>query len=132
MMGDVILYVVLFGVVVVYMFGINVLIGVLVFGILVVSLIGFVVSCSKIKIDILIGIVFSVFYVFGFILILLVESLMNLYYILFGNIFVVSDIDMMMMMVVLGLVILFVVFFYKELLIMLFDLIFVKIYGFKV
>lgn len=43
LMGDVILYVVLLGVVVFYMFGFNYIFGVFIFGLLVVLLIGFII-----------------------------------------------------------------------------------------
>lgn len=80
----------------------------------------------------MIGIVFSVFFVLGIILIFFVKSSIDLYYILFGNVFVVWSLDMWMMIIIVIIVILLVVLFYKEFLVSLFDIVMVEVYGFNV
>ena len=129
LMGDAISHSVLPGVAIAHMLGVNILLGASVFGILAAILIGFVSSHSKLKVDTAIGVVFSLFYALGFILISMAESSTNLHHILFGNILAVSGEDMITTVIVLGIVVMFVQIFYKELLVTSFDPVFAKTYG---
>lgn len=58
--------------------------------------------------------------------------MIDLYYILFGNVLVVRESDLLLIVLVSGIVLIFVFFFYKELKIILFDLIMVKVYGLNI
>lgn len=89
LMGDVMSYVVLLGVVLFFLFNILMFIGVFVIGMFVSLFIGFIILNSKIKLDVVIGISFIVFLVFGVIIISLINSIIDLYYILFGNLLVI-------------------------------------------
>lgn len=88
-MGDVIFYVVLLGVVIFFILGINFFIGVIVFGLLFLIIIIYIKENSVIKGDIVIGIIFLFFLVLGIILIGFVNSIIDFFYIFFGNILVV-------------------------------------------
>lgn len=67
-MGDVIFYVVLLGIVLVFWFGILLVIGVFVLGIFCVVVMGYLKENSWVKEDIVMGIVFFGMFVFGLVL----------------------------------------------------------------
>lgn len=85
-MGDVIFYVVVFGVVLVYVLNIFFVIGVFIFGFGVMVAIGYVKFKIWLKEDVVIGIVFMGFFVFGLVLVIKIFSNVDLFYILFGNV----------------------------------------------
>ncbi|EDN9856284.1 iron chelate uptake ABC transporter family permease subunit [Listeria monocytogenes] len=132
LMGDAISHAVLPGVAISYMMGINFFIGAATFGIAAALGIGFVNQKSRIKNDTAIGIVFSVFFALGIILISFAKSSTDLYHILFGNVLAVRSSDMWMTIIIAIIVISLVALFYKEFLVSSFDPVMAEAYGLNV
>ena len=117
------------GVAISYMLGINFFIGAVVTGILTAIGIGFISQNSRVKNDSSIGIVFTAAFALGIILITSLKSSTDLYHILFGNVLAVRPSDMWMTLII-GIIVLVSVFlFYKELLVSSFDPIMAQAYG---
>ncbi len=94
LMGDAVSHAVLPGVVLAYVVGAPFALGAIVFGILAVILIGAVRSPGRIKEDAAIGIVFTVLFALGLVLISVTPSQTDLAHIVFGNILGVSTADL--------------------------------------
>ncbi|MCL2354077.1 MAG: metal ABC transporter permease, partial [Defluviitaleaceae bacterium] len=107
------------------------LIGAIVFGVLASFTIGFIVEKSKLKKDVIIGIVFSSFFALGVVLISRIRTGTNLMDVLFGNVLTTSRVDIITIAIIGVLLILFIILFYKELLITSFDETLAKVYGMK-
>jgi manganese transport system permease protein len=93
-MGDAVSHAVLPGVVLAYVVGAPFALGAIVFGVLAVVLIGAVRSPGRIKEDAAIGIVFTVLFALGLVLISVTPSQTDLAHIVFGNILGVSTADL--------------------------------------
>lgn len=94
LMGDAVSHAVLPGVVLAYVVGAPFALGAIVFGVLAVVLIGAVRSPGRIKEDAAIGIVFTVLFALGLVLISVTPSQTDLAHIVFGNILGVSTVDL--------------------------------------
>lgn len=94
LMGDAVSHAVLPGVVLAYVVGAPFALGAIVFGVLAVVLIGAVRSPGRIKEDAAIGIVFTVLFALGLVLISVTPSQTDLAHIVFGNILGVSTGDL--------------------------------------
>lgn len=132
LMGDAISHAVLPGVAISYILGINFFVGAIIFGLLSSIIITFIKNNSIIKGDTAIGITFSSFLALGVILIGVANSSTDLFYILFGNILAVQDIDKWLTIGVSGIVLIVIILFFKELLITSFDPLMAKAIGMKV
>ncbi|WP_374020837.1 metal ABC transporter permease [Paenibacillus thiaminolyticus] len=131
LMGDAISHAVLPGVAISYMLGINYFYGAVVSGILTAVGIGVINQNSRVKSDSSIGLVFSVAFALGIILITSAKSATDLTQILFGNVLSVRASDMWLTVAVGGIVLLAVLLFYKELLVSSFDETMAAAYGLK-
>jgi manganese transport system permease protein len=94
LMGDAVSHAVLPGVVLAYVVGAPFALGAIVFGVLAVVLIGAVRSPGRIREDAAIGIVFTVLFALGLVLISVTPSQTDLAHIVFGNILGVSPGDL--------------------------------------
>jgi manganese transport system permease protein len=94
LMGDAVSHAVLPGVVLAYVVGAPFALGAIVFGVLAVVLIGAVRSPGRIREDAAIGIVFTVLFALGLVLISVTPSPTDLAHIVFGNILGVSVTDL--------------------------------------
>lgn len=94
LMGDAVSHAVLPGVVLAYLLGTPFAVGALVFGLLAVGLIGVVRDRSVIREDAAIGVVFTVLFALGLVLISVIPSQTDLNHILFGNLLGVSTADL--------------------------------------
>lgn len=94
LMGDAVSHAVLPGVVLAYVVGAPFALGAIVFGVLAVVLIGAVRSPGRIREDAAIGIVFTVLFALGLVLISVTPSQTDLAHIVFGNILGVSTSDL--------------------------------------
>jgi manganese transport system permease protein len=94
LMGDAVSHAVLPGVVLAYVVGAPFALGAIVFGVLAVVLIGAVRSPGRIREDAAIGIVFTVLFALGLVLISVTPSQTDLAHIVFGNILGVSTEDL--------------------------------------
>ena len=94
LMGDAVSHAVLPGVVLAYVVGAPFALGAIVFGVLAVVLIGAVRSPGRIREDAAIGIVFTVLFALGLVLISVTPSQTDLAHIVFGNILGVSSGDL--------------------------------------
>lgn len=99
LMGDAVSHAVLPGVVLAYLLGTPFAVGALVFGLLAVGLIGVVRDRSVIREDAAIGVVFTVLFALGLVLISVVPSQTDLNHILFGNLLGVSTADLAQVLV---------------------------------
>jgi manganese transport system permease protein len=90
LMGDAVSHAVLPGVVIAYILDTPFAIGALVFGLTAVALIGLIRGTSRLKEDAAIGIVFTVLFAFGLVLISVTPSQTDLNHVIFGNILGVS------------------------------------------
>ncbi|MFH5824443.1 metal ABC transporter permease [Georgenia sp. AZ-5] len=95
LMGDAVSHAVLPGVVLAYVLGVPFAAGALVFGLLAVALIGEVRDRSVIREDAAIGVVFTVLFALGLVLISVTPSQTDLNHILFGNLLGVSPEDLL-------------------------------------
>jgi len=95
LMGDAVSHAVLPGVVLAYVFGAPFALGALVFGFIAVALIGAIRDTSRVKEDAAIGIVFTVLFALGLVLISVTPSQTDLNHIIFGNVLGVSAGDLM-------------------------------------
>ncbi|WP_345219141.1 metal ABC transporter permease [Georgenia halophila] len=100
LMGEAVSHAVLPGVVLAYLVGAPFAIGALAFGLLAVLLIGQVRARSVLKEDAVIGVVFTVLFAFGLMLISVVPSQTDLGHILFGNLLGVSPADLLQVLVI--------------------------------
>lgn len=132
LMGDAISHAILPGVAISYMLGINFFIGAAIVGLLAALGIGFINRNSIVKNDAAIGIVFSLFFAVGVLLIAKAKTAIDLTQILFGNVLTVSDTDRTMTLIIGGLVLLLVYVFYKELVLTSFDPVMAEASGMKV
>ncbi|WP_156760609.1 metal ABC transporter permease [Microbacterium karelineae] len=94
LMGDAVSHAVLPGVVLAYIVGAPFAIGALIFGLLAVVLIGVVRGTGRVKEDAAIGIVFTVLFAIGLVLISVTPSQTDLAHIVFGNILGVSTAEL--------------------------------------
>src|SRR5690606_12982249 len=129
LMGDALSHAVLPGVAISYMLGANLLYGAVATGLLTALGIGYVSQNSRIKSDLVIGIVFSAAFALGVVLIAQAQSATNLNNILFGNVLTVRAADMWRTLGVGIFVLVFVFLFYKELLVSSFDPTMAAAYG---
>ena len=132
LMGDAISHAILPGVAISYMLGINFFVGAAIVGLLAALGIGFINRNSIVKNDAAIGIVFSLFFAVGVLLIAKAKTAIDLTKILFGNVLTVSDTDRTMTLIIGGLVLLLVYVFYKELVLTSFDPVMAEASGMKV
>lgn len=132
LMGDAISHAILPGVAISYMLGINFFVGAAIVGLLAALGIGFINRNSIVKNDAAIGIVFSLFFAVGVLLIAKAKTAIDLTQILFGNVLTVSDTDRTMTLIIGGLVLLLVFVFYKELVLTSFDPVMAEASGMKV
>ncbi|CAD2070546.1 manganese transport system membrane protein MntC [Phocicoccus schoeneichii] len=132
LMGDAISHAILPGVAISYMLGINFFVGAAIVGLLAALGIGFINRNSIVKNDAAIGIVFSLFFAVGVLLIAKAKTAIDLTQILFGNVLTVSDTDRTMTLIIGGLVLLLVYVFYKELVLTSFDPVMAEASGMKV
>ena len=94
LMGDAVSHAVLPGVVLAYLLGAPFAVGALVFGLLAVGLIGVVRDRSVLREDAAIGVVFTVLFALGLVLVSVVPSQTDLNHILFGHLLGVSTADL--------------------------------------
>ncbi|HMO10504.1 MAG TPA: metal ABC transporter permease [Actinotalea sp.] len=94
LMGDAVSHAVLPGVVLAYALGTPFAVGALVFALLAVLLIGVVRDGGRVKEDAAIGVVFTVLFALGLVLVSVTPSQVDLFHILFGNLLGVSDADL--------------------------------------
>ena len=132
LMGDAISHAILPGVAISYMLGINFLVGAAIVGLLAALGIGFINRNSIVKNDAAIGIVFSLFFAVGVLMIAKAKTAIDLTQILFGNVLTVSDTDRTMTLIIGGLVLLLVFVFYKERVLTSFDPVMAEASGMKV
>lgn len=132
LMGDAISHAILPGVAISYMLGINFFVGAAIVGLLAALGIGFINRNSIVKNDAAIGIVFSLFFAVGVLMIAKAKTAIDLTQILFGNVLTVSDTDRTMTLIIGGLVLLLVFVFYKELVLTSFDPVMAEASGMKV
>lgn len=132
LMGDAISHAILPGVAISYMLGINFFVGAAIVGLLAALGIGFINRNSIVKNDAAIGIVFSLFFAVGVLLIAKAKTAIDLTQILFGNVLTVSDTDRTMTLIIGGLVLLLIFVFYKELVLTSFDPVMAEASGMKV
>src|SRR5699024_10843197 len=129
LMGDAISHAVLPGVAISVMLGINYYYGAVLIGVLAALMIGGVTQNSRIKNESAIGIIFTVFFALGIILITKAQTATDLTQILFDNVCSVRSSDMWMTLIIGAVVLVVVVMFYKELLVSSFDETMAKAYG---
>jgi manganese transport system permease protein len=94
LMGDAVSHAVLPGVVLAYILGAPFAVGAVIFGFLAVGLIGTVRNTSRVKEDAAIGIVFTILFALGLVLISVTPSQTDLNHIIFGNLLGVSRSDL--------------------------------------
>ena len=94
LMGDAVSHAVLPGVVLAYIVGVPFAVGAVIFGFLAVALIGLVRDTSRVKEDAAIGIVFTVLFAIGLVLISVTPSQTDLYHIIFGNVLGISSAEL--------------------------------------
>lgn len=99
LMGDAVSHAVLPGVVLAYVVGVPFAVGALVFGLLAVGLIGEVRDRSVLREDAAIGVVFTVLFALGLVLISVTPSQTDLNHILFGNLLGVSGENLVQVLV---------------------------------
>lgn len=107
-------------------------VGAAIVGLLAALGIGFINRNSIVKNDAAIGIVFSLFFAVGVLMIAKAKTAIDLTQILFGNVLTVSDTDRTMTLIIGGLVLLLVFVFYKELVLTSFDPVMAEASGMKV
>ncbi len=129
LMGEAISHAVLPGVAISYLIGINFFWGAAVTGMFTALGIGYVNQNSKIKEDSAIGIMFSVAFAIGVILLNKLTANVDLFHILFGNVLGVSRNGIILIATLGGIVILLVTVFFKELKLSSFDPVFTKSIG---
>ncbi|MFC7404832.1 metal ABC transporter permease [Georgenia alba] len=95
LMGDAVSHAVLPGVVLAYLVGAPFAVGALLFGLVAVGLIGAVRDRSVLREDAVIGVVFTVLFALGLVLVSVVPSQTDLSHILFGNLLGVSPADLL-------------------------------------
>jgi len=95
LMGDAVSHAVLPGVVLAYVVGAPFALGAIVFGVLAVVLIGAVRAPGRIREDAAIGVVFTVLFALGLVLISVTPSQTDLAHIVFGNVLGVSDAELL-------------------------------------
>ena len=132
LMGDAISHSVLPGVALSHVLGISHVFGAALFGILASMMIGFIGDRSKLKNDTVMGIVFSLFFSLGIVMVSRIRTTTDLHHILFGNVLAVRADDVRIIGVVAILLVLFVGLFYKELVVTSFDATHALVYGLKV
>ena len=94
LMGDAVSHAVLPGVVLAYIVGAPFAVGAVIFGFLAVALIGVVRDTSRVKEDAAIGIVFTVLFAIGLVLISVTPSQTDLYHIIFVNVLGISSAEL--------------------------------------
>lgn len=129
LMGDAISHAILPGVAASFMLGINYFIGALIMGLLTSVSITFISQNSKLKSDTAIGIIFSAFLALGILMFMKAQTAISLDSILFGNVLMVQDFDMVLTLGIGLVVIIVIVLFYKEFLITSFDPTIADTYG---
>lgn len=90
LMGDAVSHAVLPGVVIAYMFGAPFALGATVFGVLAVILIGTVRDTSRVKEDAAIGVVFTVLFALGLVMVSTTPSHIDLNHVVYGNVLGIS------------------------------------------
>lgn len=121
LMGDAVSHAVLPGVVLAYLVGLPFAVGALIFALLAVLLIGVVRERSVIKEDAAMGIVFSVLFALGLVLISIIPSQVDLGHILFGNLLGVSPADLWQVALLAAVVLAVVALKYRALTLFAFD-----------
>lgn len=121
LLGDAISHAVLPGVVLAYIFGIPFGLGAFIAAMLAVVLIGYIKNNSHIKEDAVMGIVFTMFFAFGVMLISKTVSSVDLTHVLFGEVLGISDTSAWYTAVMLGLVSLLVLAFRRVFTLFCFD-----------
>ena len=113
LLGDAISHAVLPGVVLAYVIGIPFGLGAFVFAMLAVILIGYIKSNTRIKEDAVMGIVFTMFFALGIMMISKVVSSVDLTHVLFGEVLGISNTSAWYTGIILGIVSLVVITFRK-------------------
>lgn len=121
LMGDAVSHAVLPGVVLAYVLGLPFAVGALAFALVAVLLIGVVRERSVIKEDAAMGIVFTVLFALGLVLLSIIPSQVDLGHILFGNLLGVSPADLWQVVLLGALVLAVVVVKHREITLVSFD-----------
>lgn len=121
LMGDAVSHAVLPGVVLAYVVGAPFALGALVFGVLAVVLIGAVRAPGRVREDAAIGIVFTVLFAIGLVLISVTPSQTDLAHIVFGNVLGVSPADLLQVAVLAAVAIVVLIVKRRDLVLFAFD-----------
>ncbi len=121
LLGDVISHAVLPGLAIAFFFGVDIFLGAFISGTLSSFVIAWIQSQSRVKVDVAMAMVFSVFLALGIVLITLLGSKLDLHSILFGDILGVTTTDVIRTGAISIFVLFMVKLFYKELLFYTFD-----------
>lgn len=116
LLGDVIAHAMLPGLAIAYYLEINIFVGAFMSGMLSTIVMSWVQSQSRVKVDVVMALVFSGFLALGIALITLLESQIDLHGFLFGDILAVTQADILRTLEITASILLFVKLFYKELL----------------
>ncbi len=129
LMGDAMSHAVLPGVALSFLFGIPMFIGALITGMIASIFIGYITSSSKTKPDAAIGISFTAFLASGIIIISLINTMTDLYHILFGNLLAITNSAFLTTIVIGSIVLILIIIFYRPLMISTFDPTFSRMSG---
>ncbi|HGW4417034.1 TPA: metal ABC transporter permease [Staphylococcus aureus] len=129
LMGDAMSHAVLPGVALSFLFGIPMFVGALITGMIASIFIGYITSSSKTKPDAAIGISFTAFLASGIIIISLINTMTDLYHILFGNLLAITNSAFLTTIVIGSIVLILIIIFYRPLMISTFDPTFSRMSG---
>lgn len=129
LIGDAISHSVLPGVALAYMLGFSFALGGFLAGLLCAILTGFLSENSRLKEDTVMGLVFSIMFAVGIILISKIETTVHLDHILFGDLLGLSWRDVVESLALAGLVLLLLLVFGKNLLLYIFDSVHASVAG---
>lgn len=121
LMGDAVSHAVLPGVVLAYFFGAPFAVGALIAAIIAVTLIGTLRNTSRLKEDTVIGIVFTVLFALGLVLISVTPSNTDLSHILFGNILGVSSSDLLQIFILTAIALTVLLYYRRSITLFAFD-----------
>jgi ABC-type Mn2+/Zn2+ transport system permease subunit len=119
--GDAMAHTILPGIVIAFMYEINLFVGALIAAVLTALGIGWFSKQGHIREDTAVGVMFSGLFALGILLLSILQSYRDLTHILFGNILGVDEFDLIIIAAVTALVLICVTAFYKELLVTSFD-----------
>lgn len=116
LLGDVIAHAVLPGLAIAFYLGVDIFLGAFISGMLSTLVMSWIQSQSKIKVDVAMALVFSGFLALGILLITLLKSQIDLHNFLFGDVLLVTKMDMLRTLMITAFVLVFIILFYQQLL----------------